>query len=72
MVFIQTLVEGKQLFQALGFVFKFKLLGNFTPVRVLKDYVKDVNLSETLKRKNSADEKVSELFFEIQYLLLFF
>ncbi|XP_050383970.1 FRIGIDA-like protein 5 [Argentina anserina] len=56
--FIPRLVEEKQLFQALGFVFKFKLLDKFTPVRVLKDYLKDVSLSETLKRKKSVDEKV--------------
>ncbi|XP_024186789.1 kinectin [Rosa chinensis] len=62
-VFIQTLVERKQLFQALGFVFKFKLRDKFTPVRVLKDYVKDAMKcwSETLKRKKSVDEKVEFL-----------
>lgn len=67
-------MERKQLFQALGFIFAFKLLDKFPPVQILKEYVKDVMKcwTETLKRKKSVDEKVSQLFFDTQYLLLFF
>lgn len=67
-------MERKQLFQALGFIFAFKLLDKFPPVKILKEYVKDVMKcwTDTLKRKKSVDEKVSQLFFDTQYLLLFY